>query len=62
MKLINSHSSFADAIDSLQAKGFELSCTTPDGGIYKNKFTFEFVKLTYEKPFWHVYQPENINQ
>lgn len=58
MKLVNSFTSFGDAIDALQAQGFRLSFTTPDGGIYRNKETCEFVKLTYVRPFWHIYQPE----
>ena len=61
MKIIATLSIWADADDQLRRSGFEVSCKTPDGWIYKNATTYEFVKLEYKSPFWHISKPEIIN-
>jgi hypothetical protein len=60
MKVIASLTNWADAAEQLRTSGYVVSCRTPDGWIYKNATTFEFVKLEYASPFWHILEPENL--
>lgn len=62
MKIINSATEWEIANGVLMDAGFAVSSKTPDGWIYKNKDTFEFVKLEYKSRVWRILKPENIGQ
>lgn len=62
MKLIASFDTEGSAINYLEGTGHIKSCEQHDFSFWKNRKDYSFLKLIYEEPFYHVYQPENLNR